>query len=258
MRVRIIGLFLVLAAARASADASLPDGQGGHTSQCEQAMRAAGVKAGMDDAHQHLRRDNDGWRFHYHISDRCGVADDYEALLQPTRAGDERWRGRTSHFDPDRPGRTKHHARRTRNGWEATISTDVGDFPDRTAAFVSAFKGALDRCLADPPAAAASDGMTCTRREWLEVKHAGIKSCRGELCEQLVNDLKNTVFCDGEDARTDENRERCDSRTMTRENPERCERVAPGRYRVHIDCNGWELSYDGRVVSSLRSAGECD
>jgi hypothetical protein len=258
MRVRVIGLLLVLAAARAAADSSLPDGPGAHASQCEQAMRAAALKAGMDDAHQHLRRENDGWRFHYHISDRCGVADDYEARLQPTRAGDDRWRGRTSHWSPDRPGRAGHHGRRIKGGWEATINTDVGDFPDRTAAFVSAFKGALDRCLADPPSAAQSDATTCTRREWLEVKHAGLKSCRGEECPQLADDLKNTVFCDGEDPRTAENRERCDSRSMTRETPERCERVAPGRYRVHIDCHGWELSYDGALVSSLRSVGHCD
>ena len=45
---------------------------------------------------------------------------------------------------------------------------------------------------------------------------------------------------------------------MVRENPERCVRLAPGRYHVQIDCYGWELSYDGSVVSSLRNVGTCD
>ncbi len=249
----------MLSVMSAQADSSLPgEGDGTLSSQRGAALKEAARLSGMDDAHHHLTSDVNGLRFHFRISDRCGVEDDYEARILPASGAPDRgWRARTTHFVPDRPGRTVRESKRSAAGWQAVIATNVGDFPDRSAAFIPAFRRALDHCLSAPPPMR-GNAVTCSRAEWLSLKKKAQSACSGDSCSELARDLKEHVFCDGDEPDTRENRERCDSRMMVRENPQRCQRIGPGRFRINVDCYGWELSFDGATISSLQSTGNCD
>ncbi len=120
----------------------------------------------------------------------------------------------------------------------------------------------LESCLAStttpPPVAPESAVRDCTPQQWRALKRASRRDCRGELCPELVRDLSEKIFCDGAEPDTPDNRQRCAAAVMMREGPGRCQRIGPQRYRINVDCWGWEVRLSERTVSGIRATGECD